>query len=474
MEIFRQLQMRRQETGEVPGAPDASAATAASFPPASAAPANAAPRAVTAASSTKLSPRTPSKAAGNAAGIDPMRSGGGGGAGRGGGHSDDEGNAPFDADPAAMQVTSSDDSPGSARALLRLASGEPEPEPRRATPKPGGRLGAGPPPHRSKRTTVGPPRSPKSLAAGPEDGLLGSQFHAAEPDFSEPAIAVRKPGSEALPLPPSALLKADSLLLGGGGGGGGGGGHKHSLSDAVAPMERSDSARGSRRKALTDLTLAGMERSDSLRVSSGRKHFPDLCGVERSDSLRGGAPGRRHPAADAALSTMERSDSLRSAGRKPELPPKPTFAAVPAIDSRRSPKPLPLKMLPTERVLYRADTGQALCGQAAGGSPLWRGEGSGQLAESSSGSEQDGFFNAGGGTAAGGGGGGGCSGGRRSQGQGRRNLRKTKSRGKGKGAGTLTPTLLLDELSFTVHEPPRDLDAVQDVVIEACPPQAND
>ena len=185
--------------------------------------------------------------------------------------------------------------------------------------------------------------------------------------------------------------------------------------------------------------------------------------MERSDSLRAGS--KRHPVADLALSPMERSDSLRSAGKKPELPPKPTFAVVPVMDSRRSPKPPPLK-IPTERVLYRADTGQSIWAQTGGSGSLWRGEvgGSGQLGESSSGSEQDGLFSVGGASA---------GGGRRSQGQGRRNLRKTKSRGKGKGAGTLTPTLLLDELSFTVHQPPKGVGEGQDSAMEPCP-QADD
>ena len=125
----------------------------------------------------------------------------------------------------------------------------------------------------------------------------------------------------------------------------------------------------------------------------------------------------------------------------------------------------PLK-IPTERVLYRADTGQSIWAQTGGSGSLWRGEagGSGQLGESSSGSEQDGLFSAGGASA---------GGGRRSQGQGRRNLRKTKSRGKGKGAGTLTPTLLLDELSFTVHQPPKGVGEGQDTAMEPCP-QADD
>lgn len=439
MEIFRQLQMRRQETGEVPGAADASATTVTS--PASAAPPTTPdPKAhQQAATDTKLSPSISSKATENTSGIDLH-------SGEGRGDSDNEGNVSADVDPAAMQVTSSDDSPGSERALLRVAGGEPVPHRPRPRPRPS-RPGAGP--HKGKKAAG--PKLPKSLAAL-DDGPLCSEFdsasprhHAAEADVPEPLCAARKPGSDA--LPPS-TLKADGLLAGGG--------HKPSFPDA-APIERSESVRGSRRKAYADLTLAGMERSDSLRVS-GRK-----TGMERSDSLRAGS--KRHPVADLALSPMERSDSLRSAGKKPELPPKPTFAVVPVMDSRRSPKPPPLK-IPTERVLYRADTGQSIWAQTGGSGSLWRGEvgGSGQLGESSSGSEQDGLFSVGGASA---------GGGRRSQGQGRRNLRKTKSRGKGKGAGTLTPTLLLDELSFTVHQPPKGVGEGQDSAMEPCP-QADD
>ena len=458
MEIFRQLQMRRQETGEVPEAVDA-AVTTATLPTSADPPTD--PKTHQHTADTKLSPSISSKATENTSGIDLH-------SGIGRGDSDNDGNIPVSVDPTAVQVTSSDDSPGSERALLRMAGGEFESHKSKARP---GRPGAGP--RRGHQTTGS--QLPKCLAAL-DDGLPCSELdsasprhHAAESESSKPLCAPRKLGSD---MPSPSTMKADSHLVSGG--------HKQSLPDATR-MERSESVRGSRRKAPTDLALASMERSDSLRAS-GRKRFSDLTGMERSDSLRAGgkkhpvadlslspmersdslrAGGKRHPVADLVLSPMERSDSLRSAGKKPELPPKPTFAVVPIMDSRRSPKPPPLKM-PTERVLYRADTGQSILAHSGGSGSLWRGEGggSGQLGESSSGSEQDVLFNAGAMSA---------GGSRRSQGQGRRNLRKTKSRGKGKGAGTLTPTLLLDELSFTVHEPPKDVGEGQDAVVDTCP-----
>lgn len=214
------------------------------------------------------------------------------------------------------------------------------------------------------------------------------------------------------------LERADSMRFG-----------KKILADLTSGMERSDSLRGAGKKHMID---SSMERSDSLR-GAGKKHVID-SNMERSDSVR-----VRKLASDLVPSGMERSDSLRSAGRKPELPPKPTFAqsVLPSLESRRSPKLPPLK-LPSQRILHRVDVGT---GRVDVG-------GSGLLGESSSGSEQDAVFTGGMGLT-------GSS--RRSQGQGRRNLRKTKSRGKGKGAGTLTPTLLLDELSFTVHTPPKDV-----------------
>ena len=425
LEIFRQLQMRRQENGEGPGPASPSSPTSAASPTDL--------KACLPASNTTKQPFSQSIVpTHNFSGMD----------GQGLGkrtESEDEGNLPLDISPGAMQMTSSDDSPGSERALLRITSGEAEV--RQAKMKPSRREGQRR--NQKSRGNLPPPLDDSARISDLDPHL--PRRHNADLEIAEAGYTSKKLGTDGLP---HTALKAEGLLACGG--------PKHLLSD-TAPIERSDSVRGSRRKAVNDLALVGMDRSDSLRVS-GKKHIPDLPSIERSDSLRAGS--RRLPA-ELAVSPMERSDSLRSAGKKPELPPKPTFAVVPVMDSRRSPKPPPLK-IPTERLLYRADTGQSISAQPGGSGSVYRAEqgGSGQLGESSSGSEQDGLFSAGGMPS---------SGARRSQGQGRRNLRKTKSRGKGKGAGTLTPTLLLDELSFTVHEPPRDLEEVGDIVIETYP-----
>lgn len=418
MEIFRQLQMRRQETRDDPGPDDPQCMSA---PQASAsevkaqrhgtlpAPTSEARTEEHASRSKTMPSMTPSKR----------------------GDSDEERTLPVTLMPGSLPMTSSDDSPGSERALLR---GEPEP----LRPKlKSGRLASS---HLGSKKTPGP-LSLKNIELH-ETSSPRAETEPASPKLhaSDSQHLLRKPGPEVLP---SSSVKEESVPASE---------TNRQLSD-VTPQEQGDSR-------IKSHEMPAMEGSDSRRFSGGKKHLGNLPAMERSDSIRG--VGKRHPNEPAALAAMERSDSIRSSGKKPELPPKPTFAVVPVIDSRRSPKPPPLKM-PAERVLHRADTGQSTQLQPGGSGLLWPREsgGSGALADSSSGSDPDGLFTAGGAS---------VSGGRRGLNQGRRNLRKTKSRGKGKGAGTLTPTLLLDELSFTVHQPPAHLAEVGDIVIEKCPP----
>ncbi|KAL8570217.1 hypothetical protein ACOMHN_029917 [Nucella lapillus] len=403
LEIFRQLQMRRQETGDAP-APTLSADNA-------------------------IAGRPNTKTAQCSARVSDTR------AGMAHGDSIDEEPA-HDTDPTVIHITSSDDSPGSERALLRIS----EAESGRSKVKLG-RLGGQKPGRRSGVSQL------VRTGVGVDEGFHHSDLDPASfrhqpADYDYPDYPTKKPGFSALAA--NTHKGEHALLLSS---------YKH---PEMGLMDRLDSARGpGPRKVFPDLTLAGMERADSLKVCS-KKHFPDLASMQRSDSLRSGHKKHLPLPPPVDLAPIERSDSLRSAGKKPELPPKPTFAVLPVLEPKRSPKPPPLKV-PTDRVLYRSDTGQTLSAQAVGSGSLSRGDigGSGLLAESSSGSEQDTLFSLGG------------NGGRRSQAQGRRNLRKTKSRGKGKGAGTLTPTLLLDELSFTVHEPPKDVDGdLQQVVVD--------
>lgn len=207
--------------------------------------------------------------------------------------------------------------------------------------------------------------------------------------------------------------------------------------DSASAMADKADLQSGVRKHPPDLTYP-VGRADSLREASRKHGEPSCVGVERADSLR--LSGKRH-VTDVAGFGVERADSLRLTGKKPELPPKPTFAQskLPSLDNKHSPKATPLK-LPVERALHR---GEASCSLPLGpGGVLC---GSGPLGESSSGSEPDaGHLPAGLASAVGG---------RRPQVQGRRNLRKTKSRGKGKGSGTISPTLMLDELSLAVPEP---------------------
>lgn len=236
--------------------------------------------------------------------------------------------------------------------------------------------------------------------------------------------------------------------------------HK-SCKKPIPGNDRADSLRTSGKKSARE-TPSAVERSDSLRATvleradslrtSGKRHIKEApsSAIERADSLR--ASGKRHTA-ELSSSGVVRTDSLRNTVRKPELPPKPTYvhSLLPALEARHSPKPPPLK-LNVERAALRTEPGVGGMG--------WRGEtgGNNLMGESSSGSEQDAANNSGG---IGSGGGS-----RRMQGQGRRNLRKTKSRGKGKGAGTLSPTLLLDELSLTVHQLPQGSEECMDQLPE--------
>ncbi|KAK7500822.1 hypothetical protein BaRGS_00008066 [Batillaria attramentaria] len=476
MEIFRQLQMRRQETGDPVVAVDTSlspAATTTTTTVTSAKPAT---------TMTALQPQQQHLMANTMP--DPSRhnktqtawKGHGSMAGRTEGPALDSvkarhrqgGNRDENADrnitrkqipvldpgppPPAPYCSTSDESPGSETACL-LSSGDDLECSKAATHKPSGvsKHGKGVAAVAGLTITT----NPFDSGGGHLDGGHIQQRNVADADTQENQFSASKKRVA------DDVRRTDSFR----------GSGKHHVVDALAAagMERTSSLRTSGRKNNLDVGIErsdslrlpgkklhadyGMERSDSLRVA-GKKHPADsnLLGVERSDSLR---QAGKKLLPDLAQSGMERSDSLRSAGKKPELPPKPTFAhsVLPSLESRRSPKPPPLK-IPSERVLHRADVG------AGAGSWAWRGDagGSGQLGESSSGSEQDTVFTGSSGPA------GGSS--RRTQGQGRRNLRKTKSRGKGKGAGTLTPTLLLDELSFTVHEPPKDLLEPEDIVVE--------
>lgn len=374
MEIFRQLQMQRQETDAVPAEGDSMA-----------------------------DPLVSSVAANYDSASDE------------GARLEEDVEKPEGCDLDLLHQTSSDHSPGSERALLHFSSDEPDVTITKI-------IGRG----QIKQSKMQPTRArilPEintTMVIANEVEVWSSTFHA-NPNFADNAGSTKK-------------------------------GQPSGTSDT------SHKPRSSHRKTLSDASV--MDRSDSLRASGKRKALDVAQGVERCHSLRL-AGGQKHHQDLAAAKAMERSDSVQSTGKKSELPPKPTYAAIPAKDSKRSPKPPPLK-IGAERVVMKADLGHTVT-HVNNGAGFW-GEGR-QLGDSSSGSEQDGLnmFSGNGVMGAGGSS-------RRPQGQGRRNLRKTESRGKGKGAGTLTPTLLLDELSFTVHEPPRDLHVLKDVVVEVIPP----
>jgi hypothetical protein len=356
MEIFRQLQMQRQETDAVPAEGDSTA-----------------------------DPLVSSIAANYDSASDE-----GGGLEDKGAVLEMEGVEPDWQDQGAGQLTSSEDSPGSERALLHFSSDEPDMLMRASgwgQAKTKGRL---------------PPLKIQVMS------------HAACADTDMLVAQVNEPECLAL---------------------------KEVVSGGRYCGQRMNKPSTSHRKTLSDTST--VDRSDSLKLAGKKKALDTSPNVERSHSLRS-AGGRKTCADQLAASSVERSDSLRSVGKKSELPPKPTYAAIPSKDSKHSSKAPKQK---SERVLYRTDTGLGSGGNSSSGLLAE----SANLADSSSGSDPDGLNVPGRSSPP-----------RRSQGQGRRNLHKTKSRGKGKGAGTLTPTLLLDELSFTVHEPPTHLVTVHE------------
>jgi hypothetical protein len=361
MEIFRQLQMQRQETDAVPAEGDSTA-----------------------------DPLVSSIAANYDSASDE-----GGGLEDKGAVLEMEGVEPDWQDQGAGQLTSSEDSPGSERALLHFSSDEPD-VPLRVSDRSGWGQG--------KTKGRLPPL------------MIQVMPHAACADTDMLVAQVNEPDCPAV---------------------------KEVVSAGRYCGQRKNKPSTSHRKTLSDTST--VDRSDSLKLAGKKKALDASPNVERSHSLRS-AGGRKTRAEQLVASSVERSDSLRSAGKKSELPPKPTYAAIPSKDSKHSSKAPPLKQK-AERVLYRMDTGLGSGGNSSSGLLAE----SANVADSSSGSDPDGLNVLGLSSPP-----------RRSQGQGRRNLRKTKSRGKGKGAGTLTPTLLLDELSFTVHEPPTHLVTVHE------------